>query len=168
MGTQNSTENKQNEKNKNKFLIPAISVIGLSILGTAGLIYGNTNKQKPATMYNENVEPTITNNSNSNNNTNVTYNNGQYVAKGEYISPGGQETIEVTIKIEGNVVVDSSVESKAVLPASKKFQKEFIDNYKDLVVGRNISDLNLDKVAGSSLTPKGFNDALKKIKKQAL
>ena len=38
------------------------------------------------------------------------------------------------------------------------------NNVKTLVVGKKITDVKLDKVSGSSLTPKGFNDALEQIK----
>jgi hypothetical protein len=34
-------------------------------------------------------------------------------------------------------------------------------------VGKNINDLKLTKIAGSSLTPMGFNDAVAKIKMKA-
>jgi hypothetical protein len=36
-----------------------------------------------------------------------------------------------------------------------------------LVVGRNIDEVNLSKVAGSSGTPEGFNAAIQRIKAQA-
>jgi hypothetical protein len=36
-----------------------------------------------------------------------------------------------------------------------------------MVVGKNISELQLTKVSGSSLTPQGFMDALEKIKAEA-
>ena len=36
-----------------------------------------------------------------------------------------------------------------------------------MVVGKNIDEVAITKVAGSSLTPKGFTDALEKIKADA-
>lgn len=95
------------------------------------------------------------------------YKNGVYIAEGNYISPGGDEQIVVKLTLNEGVIKDSQVESKAFRPNSKKFQGIFIENYKQFVIGKNIDEIKLDKVSGSSLTPKGFNDALEKIKGQA-
>jgi len=35
------------------------------------------------------------------------------------------------------------------------------------VIGKNIADVQLSRVSGSSLTPEGFNNALATIKSQA-
>lgn len=95
------------------------------------------------------------------------YKDGSYTATGEYRSPGGPETIGVTLVLKDNVVSEVTVEPKAELPNSKVYQEKFIGGVKDVVVGKSVSELKLDKVAGSSLTPMGFNDALAKIKTQA-
>lgn len=95
------------------------------------------------------------------------YADGQYEAVGEYRSPGGNESIDVSLTLEDGVVVDAAVVSNATLPNSVQFQGMFVDNFRGQVVGKNIDDLNLTKVSGSSLTPKGFNDAVEKIKAQA-
>lgn len=95
------------------------------------------------------------------------YVDGQYEAVGEYRSPGGDETIDVLLTLESGVVVDATVVSNATLPNSVQFQGMFVENFKEQVVGKNIDDLDLTHVSGSSLTPKGFNDAVEKIKRQA-
>lgn len=95
------------------------------------------------------------------------YKDGTYSAMGDYFSPGGEEQIGVTLTLKDDVIVDASVVSKAENPNSIKFQGIFVSNFKPLVVGKKISDVNLTKVSGSSLTPKGFNDALAKIKVQS-
>jgi hypothetical protein len=46
-------------------------------------------------------------------------------------------------------------------------QTDFAANYKTQVIGKKIEGLELSKISGSSLTPKGFNDALEKIRSQA-
>ena len=103
--------------------------------------------------------------------TNVTstnsYKNGTYSATGNYISPGGQEQVKVTVTLKDDVIVSSNVESLATRPNSVKFQGMFISGYTTFVVGKDIDSVVLDKVSGSSLTPKGFNDALSQIKVQA-
>ena len=97
----------------------------------------------------------------------ASYKDGQYDVVGDYVSPGGAEQIEVKVTLKGDVITDAEVVSKAERPMSKQFQQTFIDNYKPLVIGKKISEVNLDKVSGSSLTPKGFNDAITKIKAEA-
>ena len=43
----------------------------------------------------------------------------------------------------------------------------FASGFKALVVGKKITDVNLDKVSGSSLTSGGWNEAITKIEAQA-
>lgn len=95
------------------------------------------------------------------------YKDGTYESLGNYTSPGGAEQIDVTLMLKDDVVTEATVVSKASRPNSVKFQGKFISGFKLLVIGKNIDDVHLDKVSGSSLTPGGFNDALEKIKSQA-
>jgi uncharacterized protein with FMN-binding domain len=95
------------------------------------------------------------------------YQDGTYQATGKYISPGGEREIAVSITLEDGLITASTFEGFASDPASKRFQGEFAEGFQPLVVGKNIDELNLQKVSGSSLTPKGFMDALESIKTQA-
>lgn len=95
------------------------------------------------------------------------YKDGKYTVTGEYVTPGGPREIGVTITLKDGVITDSTFEGKADDPTSQRFQGEFGDNYKPEVVGKNIDEVSVTKVAGSSLTPKGFTDALEKIKAEA-
>lgn len=95
------------------------------------------------------------------------YKNGTYTATGNYTSPGGAEQIKVTLTIKDDVVVSSSVTALATRPASVNFQGQFVSGYKEFVDGKKIDSLSVSKVAGSSLTGKGFNDAVAQIKTQA-
>lgn len=97
----------------------------------------------------------------------VSYKNGVYNVTGNYTSPGGPESIGVTLTLTDGKVTSAEVVSNAELPASKLNQAKFISGYEVLVVGKSIDEIKLDKVAGSSLTPKGFMDALEKVKSQA-
>lgn len=96
-----------------------------------------------------------------------TYKDGVYDVEGLYVSPGGEESIGVKLIIKDGVVTESDVTEKATRPISVKFQKQFKEGYKQFVVGKKLDEIALDKVSGSSLTPKGFNDALEKIKTSA-
>ena len=97
----------------------------------------------------------------------VAYKDGTYTADGAYTSPAGPETIGITLTLKKNIITSATAKMEATNPKSIKFQTDFIKNFKPMVVGKNISDLQLTKVSGSSLTPKGFNDALLKIEAKA-
>lgn len=92
-----------------------------------------------------------------------TYADGTYTAVGGYISPSGQQSIEVTLTLADEVVSDVEVVSQAEDPQSQGYQEKFISGIAEEVVGVPISELAVDKVAGSSLTGIGFNDALAQI-----
>ena len=95
------------------------------------------------------------------------YKNGTYTADGSYQSPAGTETINVTLIIKNDIVIDSTVTGTSDNGRSQRYMSMFISNYKSYVTGKNIDSIQLDKVSGSSLTPNGFNDALSKIKVEA-
>ncbi len=95
------------------------------------------------------------------------YKDGTYSATGNYVSPAGQEEVEVELTLADGVIEDVTFTGKATNEKSVFMQGVFSDNYKALVQGKNIDEVQLDKVSGSSLTPKGFMDALDKIKTEA-
>ncbi|MFZ2025999.1 MAG: FMN-binding protein [Microgenomates group bacterium] len=96
------------------------------------------------------------------------YKDGVYEQMGGYTSPGGAEQIDVKLTLKNGIIVEVDVTPKADRPISKMKQEAFAKEYKTSVVGKDIKDLQLGKIAGASLTPKGFNDAVEKIKAQAL
>lgn len=95
------------------------------------------------------------------------YTDGTYIATGDYQAPSGTETVEVTVTLEGNVITDVEVVGEASDPQAKLHQGEFIDGIGDVVVGKNIDEIQVDKVGGSSLTSGGFNSAIDQIKSDA-
>lgn len=99
--------------------------------------------------------------------TGTEYTDGEYTATGDYTSPGGEETVTVTVTLADSVVTAVEVTGSGSTPNAKKFQGEFIDNISDVVVGQRIDELAVSKVAGSSLTSGGFNAAIDEIKGDA-
>jgi uncharacterized protein with FMN-binding domain len=95
------------------------------------------------------------------------YKNGTYTATGNYTSPGGSQAITVTVTIANDTISDSSANPQPSDHESAQYQEIFADNYKQFVVGRNVDSVSLSRVSGSSLTSRGFNDALEQIKQQA-
>lgn len=95
------------------------------------------------------------------------YTDGDYSATGEYQSPGGPEQIEVGLTLQGDVVTAVTVTPTATSGQAERYQGEFADGIADVVVGKNINELQVDKVAGSSLTSDGFNAAIETIQADA-
>ncbi|MBP9798024.1 hypothetical protein KBC70_02655 [Candidatus Woesebacteria bacterium] len=93
--------------------------------------------------------------------------NGVYEAVGDYTSPAGEEHVGVKITLENGVVTASEFTPQATNEISVKMQGKFKDAYQQDVVGKPLSTIDLGVVGGSSLTPIGFEDALKKIMIQA-
>jgi uncharacterized protein with FMN-binding domain len=95
------------------------------------------------------------------------FKDGSYSATGNYVSPGGRESITITVTLKDGVVTDTSAQSGANDRDAEDFQSEFISTYKRLVVGKKIDSIRLSHVSGSSLTSQGFNDAVNQIKSKA-
>lgn len=96
-----------------------------------------------------------------------TYADGTYTAEGSYQTPETVEKISVTLTLADGVVTDVEVTGDPQAPESKRYQGEFIDGIAAEVDGKPIDELNVTRVAGSSLTSGGFNDAVESIKEQA-
>lgn len=95
------------------------------------------------------------------------YKDGTYTATGSYLSPGGRESIELTVVIKDGVITETSLVAQATDREAEEHQELFAGHYKELVVGKKINGLSLSRVAGSSLTSNGFNDALQEIRNDA-
>jgi uncharacterized protein with FMN-binding domain len=95
------------------------------------------------------------------------YKDGTYSADGTYVSPNGTETVGVQLTLAAGTVTDVQITQHPSNPNTRKFQGEFAGGIAAQVVGRNINELNVSKVAGSSLTSGGFNKALEQIKSEA-
>lgn len=95
------------------------------------------------------------------------YKDGTYTAEGAYLSPGGDESIVVSITVAHDTISDSTVQSGANDPTAIQYQADFINNYKPFVVGKPLNSVHVSVVSGSSLTSQGFNNALDQIKRQA-
>lgn len=95
------------------------------------------------------------------------YADGVYESEGSYESPHGTETIGVEITLADNVITAVEITPNPTDPNVERFQGEFANGIADVVVGKNIDEISVDKVAGSSLTSGGFNDAITQIKDEA-
>lgn len=95
------------------------------------------------------------------------YKDGTYSADGTYVSPNGTETVGVQLTLASGAVTDVQITQHPSNPNTRKFQGEFAGGIAAQVVGKNIDEINVSKVAGSSLTSGGFNQAVEQIKSEA-
>lgn len=95
------------------------------------------------------------------------YTDGTYTADGSYQTPETVEKISVTLTIADGLVEDVEVTGDPQAPETERYQGEFIDGIADEVVGKSLDEIEVSRVAGSSLTSGGFNDAVESIKEQA-
>jgi uncharacterized protein with FMN-binding domain len=93
------------------------------------------------------------------------YADGTYTATGQYGSL--PSSIGVSVTLVDDVITAVTVTPHATDPTSLDYQTRFAQAVPALVVGRNIDEVNLSKVAGSSGTPDGFNAAIQQIKAEA-
>ena len=161
----------EEQKKISTFAVVSVVVLVLVIAGFGAFIY----MKQPATAETQIKNPVSPNPvpilsptpTPARTTTSSIYKDGTYSAVGNYNSPAGTESINITLTLKDDVITDAQFVSNATFPQSKQFQAIFGANYKTLVVGKKIQDVNLTKVSGSSLTPKGFNDAVAKIKVSA-
>jgi len=150
---------------------------GAAVAGIAGLLVlagcsGATDAEDATTDSAATSESTTTD-SNSTSDSSSTasdsseYADGTYTADGSYQTPETVEQISVTLTLEDGVVTDVEVTGDPQARESEQYQGQFIAGIADEVVGVALDDLNVSRVAGSSLTSGGFNAAVEDIKDQA-
>ncbi|MDP9935206.1 hypothetical protein ACIPY0_06230 [Paenarthrobacter nicotinovorans] len=157
-----------------------VGIAGLSIAGTAAGCAPSAqapNTQAPATQAPATQEGGQASTSSPSSSTQSSapiasagssiYKDGTYSADGTYTSPNGQETVGVELTLAADKVSAVNITVHPSNPNTKKFQGEFASGIASQIVGKNVDELNVSKVAGSSLTSGGFNDALQQIKSQA-
>jgi uncharacterized protein with FMN-binding domain len=95
------------------------------------------------------------------------YADGTYTADGSYQTPETVESISVSLTIADGVMTEVEVTGDPKARETEQYQGQFIDGISDEVVGKSLDDLDVSRVAGSSLTSGGFNEAVESIKEQA-
>jgi len=91
------------------------------------------------------------------------YADGSYTETGQYQSPNGTETVDVTLTLADGVVTAVEIGTHPSNPNTEHYQGEFAGGIAAEIVGKSIDDISVSKVAGSSLTSGGFMQALEAI-----
>lgn len=95
------------------------------------------------------------------------YADGIYTADGSYQTPESVEKISVTVTLQDDVITAVSVSGNPQKRESEEYQSKFIGGISSEVVGKSIDEISVSRVAGSSLTSGGFNQAIETIKAEA-
>lgn len=96
-----------------------------------------------------------------------TYSDGTYSAEGSYQTPESVETINVSVTVAGDAVTAVEVTGNPQARQSQDYQSQFIGGIAEQVVGVPLDEVQVSRVAGSSLTSSGFMSALDSIREQA-
>jgi cytoskeletal protein RodZ len=96
-----------------------------------------------------------------------TYTDGSYTAEGSYATPESVESITVTVTLADDIITAVEVTGDPQKRESEQYQGQFIGGISEVVVGQDIDEISVSRVAGSSLTSSGFNEAIDTIKSEA-
>lgn len=166
----NEFEVNQSKRDSHVMVIGVEVFLLIMIVSVAAYTFSNTNKvenDKLSASPTALIQPTLVATATTQTVLSGSYKNGEYSVTGDYISPGGQQQIGVTLTLFDGAIKDISITPKPSDDDSERYQTIFEKNYKAMVVGKKIDEVKLTKVSGSSLTSRGFQDALEKIKQEA-
>jgi uncharacterized protein with FMN-binding domain len=161
--------NNSTNGNKTVLTVAIVAMVAIALLGytlTSSKSAAQNNSSSPTFAPTNQTLASPTNNAVMSDMTS-TYKDGTYAANGDYQSPDGQESINVTLTLKDSTIRAVTVTGNGVTPDSRRYQGKFIGGVQAAVVGKKINGLQLSRVSGASLTPMGFNDALSKIESQA-
>jgi uncharacterized protein with FMN-binding domain len=96
------------------------------------------------------------------------YLDGTYAAGGSYTSPGGITGIDVAVQLKDDIISWVLITPGTFVGDPGKFQQQFAAAIPDAVIGKDIDSIVISRIAGSSLTSIAFNQALDKIKREAV
>ncbi len=155
-------------KTPNKAIIGLVVIVLLVVAATAVVIVsGNSASKETTTDATASTSPEASTSSSPTTTATGGFKNGTYSTTGSYQTPGGQESILVKVTLADGVITDATVTQEGKTGEAQEYQSKFVSGYKSQVIGKKINEVNLSRVAGSSLTPIGFNDAIDEIEKQA-
>jgi uncharacterized protein with FMN-binding domain len=146
-------------KDHGKEIKATLAVLAVVIILVLAVVLGSKSKSSNMSMSASEVKSSVP--------ANTKFKNGTYMAKGSYESPGGQESVLVSITLSNDDVSAANVTSQTNDAEAMAYQSQFISGYKKYVVGKPLTSIHLSQVSGSSLTSEGFNAAISSIEKQA-
>lgn len=95
------------------------------------------------------------------------YADGTYTSVITYRTPSSREAMKVTFTIKDGSVTSSSLNQSDGNRESAAYQQGFASTYESYVVGKKLSDIQLSRISGASLTTNAFNEAVANIQSKA-
>lgn len=96
------------------------------------------------------------------------YKNGSYSTSVSYRVPSGVYEMGVDLSIQDDIITGVFIKKPAQREEnSEVYQSSFEQNINSEAIGKKIQDINLTRIGTSSITTKGFMEAVKKIQDQA-
>jgi uncharacterized protein with FMN-binding domain len=142
-------------------------IAGLSLAGTVAGCAPSATPSAPAPSADNSSTGATAPSETSSSSAGSLYQDGTYSADGTYVSPNGTETVGVELTLASGTVTAVNITEHPSNPNTRKFQGEFAGGIASQVVGKSIDEIKVSKVAGSSLTSGGFNQAVETIKSEA-
>lgn len=149
---------------------------GSALLGIAGTLLlagcaaesssAETTTETPAPQTSADAAPSATSTASAAD-SGSTYKDGTYTADGSYQTPETVEKITVALTVSQDMVTKVEVTGDPQASETKHYQSQFIGGIAAQVVGKKLDDISVSRVSGSSLTSKGFNQALATIRTEA-
>ncbi len=94
--------------------------------------------------------------------------NGNYTTSVSYLTPSrSSHSMDITVTIENDVISNSSIVYDNGDGPSNSHQRRFDAAYKTEVIGMQLDEVALSRVAGASLTTESFNEAVTTIEVEA-
>jgi hypothetical protein len=90
---------------------------------------------------------------------------GSYVDEQQYMTPGGEEDIRVTVTVENDIITDVELIGFGELHQnSARYIKAVAAELPSLIIGKPIDNMELPtNIAGSSLTVAAFKESVQDI-----
>ncbi len=152
----------------NKVLIGIVIVVLLAVAATAVVVWtGSLDSESEQTTTTAPTSRDVTPSQSATKSSSGDLKDGTYMATGSYQTPGGLESIEVRVTLNDGTIRAADITKQGKTGEAQMYQGQFAAGYKDEVVGKKIDEVSLTRVAGSSLTPIGFKNALEDIERQA-
>lgn len=155
------------QQNKLHPAIAALVVIFLVGISTAAVATLNKKDTVTSPQLSSTSSQSSTSSATENLTSPSTLRDGRYSANASYATPGGNESIGIALLIKDGTIDDVTLKQQPTGGETAEYQSKFASGYKQLVVGKKVSAVHLSRVAGSSLTSNGFNDALEQIQQNA-
>lgn len=95
------------------------------------------------------------------------FKDGTFTKTAPYQTPGGTETVTVTVALRAGTISSVKVVGSEHTANAKHYVEAFAGGVGAQVVGKKIAGLQVGAIAGSSLTPNGFNTAVAQIEAAA-